>query len=231
MIRYLIIDDEHVAHEVIKDYAGRLPNMALLKSCYDAFEAIEFLSEQEADLIFLDLNMPGLQGFDFLKTLPDPPGVIVTTAYEEHALEGFEQNVTDYLLKPFSFERFLKAVNKVKNPSAGSASDISKSDPAEQRMFFRTDNKHVQLSMDDIRFIEASGNYAKVVTAGRTVTVREKISDLLEQLPSERFIQVHRSFVVSVKHIQRISGNRITIDEHEIPIGKVYKINVNNLLR
>lgn len=231
MIKYIIIDDEHIAHEVIKDYAYRLPNMTLQQSCFDAFEAIEYLSEHEADLIFLDLNMPKLKGFDFLKTLPNPPKVIVTTAHKEHALEGFEQNVTDYLLKPFSFERFLMAVNKLKSPAGDRPSIKSNAGSEEERIFFRTDNKHVQVPMNDIWFIEASGNYAKVVTADQTVTVREKISDLLKRLPAESFLQVHRSFVVSVNHIQRIAGNLITIDKHEIPIGKVYKMNVNNLLK
>lgn len=231
MIKYIIIDDEQVAHRVIKDYADRLPNMKLLQSCYDAFEAIEYLSEHEADLIFLDLNMPKLKGFEFLKTLSEPPKVIVTTAYKEHALEGFELNVTDYLLKPFSFERFLKAVNKLKSPAGDRPSISSKTGSEEERVFFRTENKHVQVSMNDILFIEASGNYSKIVTADQTITIREKISELQEQLPGERFIQVHRSFIVSIKQIQRIAGNSITINKHEIPIGKVYKMNVNKLLK
>ena len=112
MIRYLIIDDEHIAHDIIKGYCDMLPNMELQKNCYDALEALQYLNEHEVDVIFLDLNMPKLKGFEFLKTLPSPPKIIVTTAYSEFALEGYELNVVDYLLKPFSFERFLKAVNK-----------------------------------------------------------------------------------------------------------------------
>ncbi|MEX0720574.1 MAG: LytTR family DNA-binding domain-containing protein [Balneolaceae bacterium] len=146
-------------------------------------------------------------------------------------MEGFEQNITDYLFKPFSFERFLKAVNKVKSPSGDRLSVKNKIGTTEQRIFFRTDNKHVQVLINDIQFIEAFKNYAKIVTTDQTITVREKISELLEQLPAESFIQVHRSFVVSVKHIQRINGNRITIHKHEIPIGKVYKMNLTNLLK
>ncbi len=112
MIKYLIIDDEYIAHDIIKGYCDLLPNLKLMKNCYDALEAFEYLQEQEVDLIFLDLNMPKLKGFDFLKTLKAPPKVIVTTAYKEYALEGYELNISDYLLKPFGFERFLKAVNK-----------------------------------------------------------------------------------------------------------------------
>jgi len=112
MIRYLIIDDEHIAHDIIKGYCDMLPNMQLMEHCYDALEALDYLNSNSVDLIFLDINMPKLKGFDFLKTLSSKPKVIVTTAYKEHALEGYELEITDYLLKPFSFERFLKAVNK-----------------------------------------------------------------------------------------------------------------------
>ncbi|WAC02172.1 response regulator [Lacinutrix neustonica] len=113
MMKYLIIDDEPMAHEIIKGYGDLLPNLELMKHCYDAIEALDYLRDATVDLIFLDLNMPKLKGFEFLKTLSHPPKVIVTTAYKEYALEGYELNITDYLLKPFSFERFLKAVNKV----------------------------------------------------------------------------------------------------------------------
>ena len=112
MIKYLIIDDEYIAHDIIKGYCDLLPNMQLMKNCYDALEAIEYLNSNNVDLIFLDLNMPKLKGFEFLKTLSSPPKVIVTTAYKEFALEGYELNISDYLLKPFGFERFLKAINK-----------------------------------------------------------------------------------------------------------------------
>ena len=118
MIKYLIIDDEYIAHDIIKGYCDLLPNMQLMKNCYDALEAIEYLNNNRVDLIFLDLNMPKLKGFEFLKTLTTPPKVIVTTAYKEFALEGYELNISDYLLKPFGFERFLKAINKTFSTSA-----------------------------------------------------------------------------------------------------------------
>tara|TARA_Y100000385_G_C13074162_1_gene630549 strand:+ start:1424 stop:1804 length:381 start_codon:yes stop_codon:yes gene_type:complete len=117
MIKYLIIDDEYIAHDIVKGYCDLLPNMQLMKSCFNALEAIEYLNENAVDIIFLDLNMPKLKGFKFLKTLTRPPKIIVTTAYQEFAIEGYELNVSDYLLKPFSFERFLKAINKTMNSS------------------------------------------------------------------------------------------------------------------
>lgn len=232
MIKYLIIDDEHIAHNIIKGYCDMLPNFELQKNCYDAIEAMQYLNAHPIDLIFLDLNMPKLKGFDFLKTLASPPKVIVTTAYSEFALEGFELNVVDYLLKPFSFERFLKAVNKAVSSTSHVQSSSSTAKKPEQanRIFLRGDKKYTQLLIDDILYIEAAGNYTKVVTTTETITTRDKISNLLESLPADDFLQVHKSFAVATKHIKSVEGNRITIGGHEIPIGKVYKMNVNNLL-
>lgn len=232
MISYLIIDDEYLAHEVIKDYCDMLPNMQLMKNCYNALEAIEYLSEQRVDLIFLDLNMPKLKGFDFLKTLVSVPKVIVTTAYSEFALEGYELSVIDYLLKPFSFERFLKAVNKAVGSPASISQVIAPQsiDESEKTIFLRENKKYVQVIIEDIQYIEASGNYTKVITKSDSITVREKISGLLELLPKGEFIQVHKSFAVGNKHIKSIQGNRIFLGKHTIPIGKVYKMKVNELL-
>jgi len=233
MIRYLIIDDEHIAHDIIKGYCDMLPNLALQKNCYDALEALQYLNEHEVDLIFLDLNMPKLKGFDFLKTLASPPKVIVTTAYSEFALEGYDLNVVDYLLKPFSFERFLKAVNKAvsANDKPQAASSGEKAPAKENRIFLRGDKTHTQLVVDDILYIEASGNYTKVITTNDTITTREKFSVILTALPPDNFLQIHKSFAVATKHIRSVEGNRIVIADHVIPIGRVYKLNINRLLR
>lgn len=232
MIRYLIIDDEHIAHDIIKRYCDLLPNLELQKNCYDALEALQYLNEHEVDLIFLDLNMPELMGFDFLKTLTYPPKVIVTTAYSVHALEGYELNIVDYLLKPFGFERFLKAVNKAVSSYRNVKGSVTgEKRPTEMnRVFIRVDKKYTQVVIDDILFIEGAGNYAKVITKNETITTREKISSLLTLLPSDDFLQVHKSFVIATRHINSVEGNRITIGDHIIPVGKVYKMNVNRLL-
>lgn len=232
MINYLIIDDEYLAHEVIKEYCDMLPNMQLQKNCYNALEAIEYLSENSIDLIFLDLNMPKLKGFDFLKTLVNPPKIIVTTAYSEFALEGYELNVVDYLLKPFSFERFLKAVNKAigGRVSSTQVSIPSTIDEATKTIFLRENKNFIQVVIDDIQYIESSGNYVKVVVGTETITVRDKISGLLEILPDHEFIQVHKSFAVAIQHIKSVQGNRIFLVKDSIPIGKVYKMKVNELL-
>jgi len=230
MTKYLIIDDEFIAHDIIKGYCDLLPNLQFMKSCHDALEAIDYLNKNRVDLIFLDLNMPKLKGFEFLRTLASPPKVIVTTAYTEFALEGYELNIIDYLLKPFSFERFLKAVNK-----ALDASPISETSQMEinkvKSIFLRSDKKHIQVPIEEILYMEAAGNYSKVITQEKTVIVREKVSDLLTLLPTTDFIQVHKSFAVAKNHIEMIEGNRIFIDKQAIPIGKVYKLNVLKLLK
>ncbi|PCJ94808.1 MAG: DNA-binding response regulator [Flavobacteriaceae bacterium] len=232
MINYLIIDDEHIAHDIIKGYCDLLPNMQLVKNCYDAMEALDCLSQNKVDLIFLDLNMPKLKGFEFLKTLATPPKVIVTTAYQEHALEGYELNISDYLLKPFSFERFLKAINKVINtPSKTTKPATEGSNPISKSIFLRENKKYTQVVLDTIQYMEAAGNYSKVVTLTETITVRDKISDLLASLPTNEFVQVHKSFAVAIQHIVSIEGNKIAIGTHSIPIGKIYKMKVSELLK
>lgn len=233
-IRYIIVDDEHIAHGIIENYCSMLPRMRLMQNCYDAIEAIEYLNTNAVDLIFLDLNMPKLKGFEFLKTLSHPPKVIVTTAYKEYALEGYELNIVDYLLKPFSFERFLKAVNKAFDNSAKISTAIStnQSNDVEQvkRIFLRSNKKHIQVILDDILYVEASGNYTKIVLKEESITIREKITALMELLPDDNFVRVHRSFVVASKHIKSIEGNQIYIASEVIPIGKLYKHKIDNIL-
>ncbi|MAZ73932.1 MAG: DNA-binding response regulator [Flavobacteriaceae bacterium] len=233
MITYIIIDDEPIAHDIIKGYCDMLPNLEFKAGCYDAIEAIDYLSKNDVDLIFLDLNMPKLKGFQFLKTLSSPPKVIVTTAYSEFAIEGYELNVVDYLLKPFSFERFLSAINKVTATDTSGITKESKevAKPEGQYIFLKQNNSHIQVAIDTILFIEASGNYTKVVTEDKTISIREKISDTIQLLPDNDFLQVHKSFAVAKRHISSIEGNRIHISDHIIPIGKLYKVNINQLFK
>ena len=230
MIRYLIIDDEHIAHDIIKGYCDMLPNMQLLKNCYDALEAFEYLNGNDVDLIFLDLNMPKLKGFDFLKTLSNPPKVIVTTAYQEHALEGYELNIVDYLLKPFGFERFLKAVNKAVGSSTKQQPiSTREKETTSKSIFLRENKKYVQVALDSIQYLEAAGNYTKVIAKDERITVREKFSDLLSSLEPEGLLQVHKSFAVAPKHIKSVEGNRVFVGKDIIPVGKVYKMNLSRL--
>ena len=231
MMTYLIIDDEPIAHDIIKGYCDLLPNLELKKHCYDAIEALDYLNNNTVDLIFLDLNMPKLKGFDFLKTLTAPPKVIVTTAYSEFALDGFELNVVDYLLKPFSFERFLKAVNKVLlTTSSAPTTSTQGTESTTKRIFLRQNKSYIQVAIGSILYLESAGNYTKVICTDETITVREKISELLTSLPAEDFLQVHKSFAIATEHITRIEGNRIRILEHVVPIGNYYKANIHKLL-
>ncbi|MCL6220223.1 LytR/AlgR family response regulator transcription factor [Zunongwangia pacifica] len=231
MTKYLIIDDEHIAHEIIKDYCDLIPGLMLSKHCYDAIEALEYLRSHSVDLIFLDLNMPKLKGFDFLKSLSKPPKVIVTTAYQEHALEGYELEVIDYLLKPFSFERLLKAVNKALtvehlNPLNIAPENRNKSD----FIFLYSDKKHIQIKLDDVIYIEAAGNYSKIICTEDQLLMRVKISEMINKLPQEMFIRIHKSYIVAKRHIKTIEGNRIAVHNKHIPIGKVYKAGIDALL-
>ena len=226
MIRYLIIDDEHIAHDIIKGYCDLMPNMQLMKNCYDALEAFEYLNKNEVDLLFLDLNMPVLKGFEFLKTLKNPPKVIVTTAYNEFALEGYEHNISDYLLKPFGFERFLKAINKALGNFVSEKKILSESSPVSNRIFVQSNKKHIQLETGTILYIEATGNYTKIITTTETIIIREKFSAFLEQLPKNELLQVHKSFAVAPKHIKSVEGNVILIENYSVQIGKIYKFNI-----
>jgi DNA-binding LytR/AlgR family response regulator len=177
--------------------------------------------------------MPKLSGFEFLKTLPMQPKVIVTTAYKEYALEGYELNIVDYLLKPFSFERFLKAINKAQFdiPKTPSILQNLANDPKNERIFLKTTNKHVQVFLDDILFVEASGNYVKVILKDEVITLRAVLSSLMEHMPLDGLIQVHRSFMVAPKHIKSIEGNQLIIDKFTVPIGKSYRSQLEKFLK
>lgn len=228
MIKYLIIDDEPVAHDIIKGYCDVLPNFKFVNSCYDAIEALDFLAKNKIDVVFLDLNMPKLKGFEFLKVLSNAPKIIVTTAYQEYALEGYELNVVDYLLKPFSFERFMKAVNKLEKKEEENI-QVKKVDY--ESLFIKSNKKYVQVSIEDILFIEALGNYCKITCKEEAYSIREKISDFKELLDSDLFLQVHKSFIIAKKHVKEIEGNRIKINDYIIPIGKTFKINLQGWLK
>lgn len=228
MIRYLIVDDEPLAHELIEEFCSMLPHLELAKNCYNAMEAMQFLNEESVDIMFLDLNMPKLKGFDFLRTLSQAPKVIVTTAYQEFALEGYELNVSDYLLKPFSFDRLMKAINKAIAP----VNEGVKQEPTEisnHRFFVKGDKKYHQISTEDLLFIEAYGNYTKLYMGSEMIISNEKISYYESMFSSYQFMRVHKSFMVSKSKISTIEGNRIKIGEHDIPIGQTYRSTISKL--
>jgi len=233
MIHYLIIDDEPIAHRIIEKYCENLPHLEKKGNSYNAFEAMQFLNENAIDLLFLDINMPKLSGFDFLKTISNPPKIIVTTAYKEFALEGYELNISDYLLKPFSFERFMKAINKTIDTSENkrSISTLStvETETSTNSFFLKGDKKHHQIHFDDLLFIEAYGHYTKVYLKDDMIVSNQKISDFDNLLPKPNFIRTHKSFIVAKNKIVHIEGNRILINDYKIPIGQTYKGNINKL--
>ncbi|MEO9891431.1 response regulator transcription factor [Aurantibacter sp.] len=231
MIKYIIIDDEHIAHDIIKSYCEVLGDMQLMNRCYDAIEALEYLRNHPIDLIFLDINMPKLKGFDFLNVLPNQPKVIVTTAYAEFALQGYEHNVLDYLLKPFSFERFVIAVNKCFKINDESKKPIDVKISDDEHFFLYSDKKHIQVKINDIFYVEAAGNYCKIVLTDRHFLIREKISDVSEKLPYNAFVRTHKSFIVSKRNIDTVEGNQIRIKDYSIPIGQLYKVKVLDFLK
>ena len=232
MMKYIIVDDEPLAHEVIEEFCSMLPHLQLEKNCYNAIEAMQFLNENTIDFMFLDINMPKLRGLDFLKTLTKPPKTIVTTAYKEHALEGFELNVVDYILKPFSFDRLVKAVNKVSETQTTKTiiKDVPSSTDNTTRFFVKGDKKHHQIDLNDLLYIEAYGNYTKLFLKDEMIVSHEKISHYEDLLSTSNFLRVHKSFIVAIDKIKFIEGNRILINEHKIPIGQTYKSSINKLL-
>ena len=230
MIRYIIVDDEPLAHELIEAFCSNLPHLKLEKHCYNAMEAMQFLNSHTIDFMFLDINMPKLKGLDFLRTLTNPPKTIITTAYAEHAIEGFELNVVDYLLKPFSFERLVKAINKVvQTPQKETEVKENLTSVSGHRFFIKGNKKYHQIASDEILYIEAYGNYTKIFFKDEMIVSHEKISFLEELLPQDAFLRVHKSFIVAIDKIKLIEGNRIRIGTYEIPIGQTYKSRITSL--
>ena len=230
-IKYLIVDDEPLAHDLIKGFAKELPHLQLAHQCYNALEAMAYLQSNQVDLMFLDLNMPKLKGFDFLRTLNHPPKVIVTTAYKEFALEGYELQVADYLLKPYSFARFLKAIENAFPPKSNNPVSTPIAQQEEQRqLFVKGDKQYHRLRTNEIIYIEAYGNYTKVYLPTGMILTHASVSYYAEKLGEPTFLRVHKSFLVAMDKIDRISGNRLFLGEYEVPIGQTYRQKVMGLI-
>ncbi len=229
----MIVDDEPPAVEVLKTYVSSVSTLRLLTVCKNAVEASNFLQSNRVDLLFLDIQMPHLLGTDLVRTLKHPPGIIFTTAYRKFALDGFELDAVDYLLKPISFDRFLKAVNKVMHSRSNViiAKPVTQQ-PVAQPMFIhlRVDRKNLKVYLDDILFIESLKDYVKVVTRAKTIITKQSISSLEEILPPQAFIRIHRSYIVSVDKIVSFTSNLIEIQKHELPISRMYRLDVERML-
>ncbi len=219
----IAVDDEPVALDVIKHHTDKVPFVELRETFSDAFLAINYLQKHPVDLIFLDIKMPDISGIEFLKSLSKVPLIIFTTAYTEHAVQSFELDAVDYLLKPFSIARFLKACNKAQELySLRSQKLESKTD----YIFVKDGYEHVKIMLNDILYIEASGNYTQIQLIDRLVSTRITINDLIELLPSSDFIRCHRAYIVAKNKISKFDKNQIWIAEKIIPIGTTF-VNLN----
>lgn len=224
MIRTIIVDDEPLALQVLENYISKLPDVELVAKCTNAIEANDILSEGNIDLICLDIKMPQITGMEFLKSLNNPPHVIFTTAFSDYALESYELNVSDYLLKPIPFERFFKAINKVKESINNSKHESNSHD---DYFYVKADKKLIKIKYEDIIYIEGLKDYVIIRKNNSRVVTLQTMKSLDEKLPSNIFIRVHRSFIINIDKINSIMGNMIEViekgKEKLIPIGKNYK--------
>ena len=217
-LKCVVVDDEPMAREIIETYIAKTPNLELVASCKNAGEAILFVQENEVDLFFLDIHMPEISGLSLAKIIHKKAQIIFTTAYRAYAIDGFNLNVVDYLLKPISFDRFLQGVQKVL------VSEIAENN--NDFMFVRSDRKMVKIDFNAILYIESLSDYLKIFTKEKTIVIRETISGLEEKLPSKKFIRIHRSFIVSLKSISSYTNEFIEINEKALPISRSYKESV-----
>lgn len=231
----MAVDDEPPALEVLKKFITSVHSLELAATCSDAIEAINFLQTKQVDLVFLDIKMPELLGTDFVRALKNPPKIIFTTAYRKYAIEGFELDAVDYLLKPISFDRFLKAVSKVMQ------TPLSETIPEEETqnkkadsngyISFRSDRRMIKVALSDILYIESIKDYIKVVTTTNTVITKQPISSVAEMLPPEMFTRIHRSYIVALNKIESYNNELVWIANQELPISRMYRHEVGKTLK
>jgi two-component system LytT family response regulator len=232
--RCLIIDDEPLAIKLIKSHLSRIESFGLAGECKNALEAIEVLKRERIDLMFLDINMPEITGIEFLKTIPDPPYVIITTAYREYAIEGYDLDVVDFLLKPISFERFLKAINRycnrVKPLYNNNGNQSGLKEPG--RFIYLQDGKNIyRIPSGDIIYLEGYGEYVKVHTLNRVYLVRDSLTEFEGRLSPHPFLRVHKSYIVNTDRKTGFSTIHILLKDIELPMGRIYRDRVINSLR
>ena len=221
----VIVEDEPIAAEVLEDYIKQLPYLDLKGICTDAIYAMEMLQKEKIDVVFLDIHLPRLKGLDFIKTLKQPPQIIITSAYREYALEGYELNVLDYLLKPISFNRFLMAVNKLKlqNPGEVLLSPAPIAPSERQHIFINVNKRMVKVYIDEIPYIESKKEYISIVTKEKTFLTKFQLGEIEAQLTNNDFLRIHRSYLVSKAKIDAFTATEIEIAGQQIPIGRSYK--------
>ncbi len=220
----LIVDDEQPARHLMQEYVKKVPALELKGMCKNPMEAMEILRSEQIDIMFLDIQMPELTGVEFLKTLQNKPAVIFTTAYSEYALEGYQLDVIDYLVKPFPFDRFLKGVNKAMefiDLKRGSGAGETKQE--QEYVILHADHKIYKVHLDDILYIEGLKEYVSYFTTEKRIIVLQSLKSIEESLPQDKFIRVHRSYIVPIRRIKNLYGNQVQIGDKMIPVGRSYK--------
>ena len=226
MIKCIIVDDEPLAIELLEDFVSKLPNLQLVASCSNAIEAASAIQNNKVDLIFLDIEMPDFSGIEFIKSLDVKPLFIFTTAYSHYAVEGFNLNAVDYLVKPIPFHRFLKAVSRVQAllNSQKEHEVLSTNTYENQFIFVKSDYENVKINLADIKYVEGLKDYIKIYTnSPKPILTLSSLKSFEEKLDKTNFIRVHRSYIVSINHIHSVQRNRIIIDNKRIPVGLNYK--------
>src|SRR4051812_32862975 len=233
MHRYncIIVEDEPLAAEVIKDYIEQVPFLQLKGVCTDALYAMDLLQKENIDMVFLDIHLPKLKGLDFIKALKKPLQIIITSAYQEYALQGYELNVVDYLLKPIEFNRFLMAVNKLKERGSKDTLAVSPAAATERAaLFFNVSKKRVKVYIDEILFIESLKEYIRITTKEKSILTKFQLGQIEEMLAKNGFLRVHRSFLVAKNKIDAFSATDVEVNGEQIPIGRSYKDSVMAIL-
>jgi len=220
-INCIIVEDEPIARDILIGYIRQVPYLHLAGSCADAFQAMEMLNKTDVDVIILDINMPHLTGIEMLRTLKKYPAVIITSAYPDFALEGYELSVTDYLLKPFSFARFVQATEKVAAKGQEGQPAVQKEE--EHFIMVRSDKKLTKVFLNEIVYVEAYGNYIFIHRGQDRVMSKQTLTNFETQLPAGKFVRIHKSYVVSVKAVKYLEGNEVSVGAKKLPVGKVYR--------
>ncbi|HAS41644.1 MAG TPA: DNA-binding response regulator [Microscillaceae bacterium] len=228
MMKCLIVDDEEMAIKVLESHIEKVSTLEIVATCANALEAFAALQEHSVDLIFLDIQMPRMSGFGLLKTLPHYPQVIITTAHRDYALESYEFVVTDYLLKPISFERFLKSLTKVKSPDAKpmitQVPPVVESQEQSPAFFYvRSNRQFVKINLEEVHYIESLRNHVTIVTDDHKHTTLTSIGEMEEKLPPQHFLRIHRGFIVAIARIQQFTQGTVIVAGQELPIGSLYK--------
>ncbi len=222
-IKCLIIDDEPLALNVIKKHLTSFENFELVATHTNAVDAYNTLSQTAVDVIFIDINMPKINGIDFLKNLTNPPLTIITTAYREYAVEGFELNVLDYLVKPISFQRFLKAISKINDKLPENTTKENNAPNPNGFAFFKVDKKMVKIFFKDILYIESLKDYVKIKTIYEDFITHKNLISITEIIPMDKFIRIHKSYIISINQVESVVGNTVQITGKSIPIGRNYQ--------